>query len=83
MLSDQSKRVAAQAKLLYEERYREHLENSHPRAFVCIEPESGEFFVGGTFDDAVNQAVDAFPDRLRHTLRIGHAAAIHLGAKFH
>jgi hypothetical protein len=40
---------------------------------------SGNFFVGVTFDEAVNAAIDAFPDRLTHTLRIGHAAALHLG----
>jgi hypothetical protein len=83
MLSDKSKRVAAKAKLLYEERYRENLENSHHGAFVCIEPESGEFFVGETIDEAVNQAIDAYPDRLTHTLRIGHAAALHLGVMIH
>ncbi|MGM0487487.1 MAG: hypothetical protein ACQESR_12100 [Planctomycetota bacterium] len=47
--------------------------------FVCIEPESGDYFLGRTFDDAVNQAIDAHPDRLTHTLRVGHAAALHLG----
>ena len=52
---------------------------SHLGAFVCIEPESGEYFLGGTFDDAVNKAIDAHPDRLTHTLRVGHAAALHLG----
>jgi hypothetical protein len=24
-------------------------------AFVCIEPESGDYFLGRTFDDAVNR----------------------------
>ncbi len=48
-------------------------------AFVCIEPESGDYFLGKSFDDAVNQAIDAYPDRLTHTLRVGHAAALHLG----
>ncbi len=79
MLTDESKRVAERAKRLYEEEYRETLEKSHFGAFVCIEPESGEYFVGETFDDAVNQAIDAHPDRLTHTLRVGHAATFHLG----
>lgn len=46
---------------------------------MCIEPESGAHFVGKTFDDAVNQAIDAYPDRLTHTLRVGHSTALHLG----
>lgn len=79
MLSDKSKRVADKARALYQERYRAELEESNHGAFVCIEPESGEYFLGETFDDAVNKAIDAHPDRLTHTLRIGHVAALHLG----
>jgi hypothetical protein len=79
MLTGESKRVADRAKRLYEEKYRQTLETSHWGAFVCIEPKSGEYFLGETFDDAVNKAIDVHPDRLTHTLRVGHAAALHLG----
>jgi len=79
MLTGESQRVADRAKRLYEERYRQSLEESHLGAFVCIEPESGDYFLGRTFDDAVNQAIDVYPDRLTHTLRVGHPAALHLG----
>ena len=47
--------------------------------FVAIEPESGDYFIGTTFDDAVNAALDKYPGRITHTIRIGHNAAIHLG----
>ena len=47
--------------------------------YVSIEPESGEHFIGITFDDAVNAALDKYPDRVTHTIRIGHVAAVHLG----
>jgi hypothetical protein len=79
MLTGESRRVADQAKRLYEEKYRQLLEKSHLGDFVCIEPESEKYFLGATFDDAVNKAIDAYPDRLTHTLRVGHAAALHLG----
>ena len=79
MLRGETQRVADRAKRLYEEKYRQSLEEHHMGAFVCIEPESGDYFLGKTFDDAVNQAIDAYPDRLTHTLRVGHAAALHLG----
>ena len=79
MLSEKLKRVALKAKQLYEEKYRSVLEENNRGAFVCIEPESGELFLGGTFDDAVNKAIDAYPDRMTHTLRVGHEAALHLG----
>jgi hypothetical protein len=80
MLTGESRRVAEEAKRLYDAKYRPTLESSHGGAFVCIEPESGEYFLGDTFDDAVNKAIDAHPDRLTYTLRVGHAAALHLGA---
>jgi hypothetical protein len=79
MLSDASKAVAAQAKKFYAGELRESLERDHWGKYVCIEPESGDYFLGATFDDAVNQAIDVHPNRLTHTLRVGHAAALHLG----
>lgn len=79
MLSDESKLVASKAKQIYQEQLREQLESSDHGRFVCIEPESSDFFLGDTFDDAVNRAMDAHPDCLTHTLRVGHTAALHLG----
>ena len=67
------------SKQLYQEKYRYALEENNRGDFVCIEPESGEYFLGGTFDDAVNKTIDAYPDRMTHTLRVGHKAALHLG----
>jgi hypothetical protein len=79
MLSDESKRVAMEAKRLFEQKYRANLEKSNLGEFVCIEPDSQSFFLGQTFDEAVNKAIDAYPGRLTHTIRIGHDAALHLG----
>jgi hypothetical protein len=78
MLSNESKRIASESKKRYEQ-LREKLESSDLGKFICIEPKSGEYFIGDTFDDAVNKAIDKHPDRLTHTLRIGHFAALHLG----
>lgn len=79
MISEESKVTAQTARKIYESRLRQQLERDYPDRFVCIEPSSGNHFIGETFDDAVNAAIDAFPDRLTHTLRIGHSAAFHLG----
>jgi hypothetical protein len=80
MISEKSKAVAEEARRIYESQLREELEREHPGDYACIEPISGRYFLGNTFDQAVNRAIDAFPDRLTHTLRIGHPAALHLGA---
>ena len=79
MISDESKVAAQKARKFYESQLRQQLEREYPDRYVCIEPLSGNHFIGETFDDAVNAAIDAFPDRLTHTLRIGHSAALHLG----
>jgi len=79
MLSNKSKQIAIKSKKLYDEQLREKLEASDHGKFVCVEPQSGEYFVGETFDDAVNKAIDAYPNRLTHTLRVGHSATLHLG----
>ena len=80
MISDESKAVAVNARRFYDSQLRGELEQKHLGRYVCIEPVSGSYFLGDTFDQAVNSAIDAFPKRLTHTLRIGHPAALHLGA---
>ena len=78
MVSEHSKSVIAAAKELYAH-HRESLEKQHRNRYVAIEPESGDFFLGDTFDEAVEAAVKAHPDRITHTIRIGHDVAFHIG----
>lgn len=80
MISEESEAVAEKARGIYESQLREKLEQKYSGKYACIEPVSGRYFLGDTFDQAVNAAIDAFPERLTHTLRIGHSAALHLGA---
>jgi hypothetical protein len=79
VISEESKAVAENARRIYESQLREELEQKHSGRYACIEPVSGSYFLGDTFDQAVNAAIDVFPNRLTHTLRIGHPAALHLG----
>ena len=79
MMSNEKKLVSAKAKQLYESRFREGLEHAVSGRYVSIEPESGDHFLGNTFDEAVNAALEKYPDRLTHTIRVGHRAALHLG----
>ncbi len=55
------------------------LEISHLNQFVAIEPISGEYFLGETLSDAIGASRNKYPQRLVHTFRIGHRAAIHFG----
>jgi hypothetical protein len=79
MVSAETKSVIERARQFYALQLQAELEAEHMNRFVAIEPESGEYFVADTFDDAVKSARTKYPSRLCHTLRIGHRAAFHLG----
>ena len=80
MVSEHSLAVAKKAKIVYEERLRADLELKHRDKFVAIEPDSGDFFIGSTYSESVMAAREAHPDRISFVIRVGHDAAIHLGA---
>jgi hypothetical protein len=79
MISAQTQSVAERAKTIYRERLQPELEARHPGQFVAIEPTSGRHFLADSFGAAVAEARAAFPDRLAFVIRVGHAAALHLG----
>jgi hypothetical protein len=79
MVSADTKSVIERAKRIYAGRLQTALESQHRDRFVAIEPESGDYFLGDTFDEAVKSAGAKYPSRLSHTIRIGHRAAFHLG----
>jgi hypothetical protein len=79
MISAESRAVIDRAKQIYAKQLQPVLEKEHQDRFIAIEPESGEYFLGDTFDEAVQAARTKFPTRLSHTIKIGHRAAFHLG----
>jgi len=79
MVSAETKSVIDRAKQIYASQLQSDLERAHMDRFVAIEPESGEYFLGDTFDEAVKSARTKYPTRLSHTIRIGHRAAFHIG----
>ena len=79
MVSPETITIVERAKQIYAERLRVELEANHTNRFVAIEPESGTYFLGDTFDAAVKSARTSFPTRLSHTIHIGHAAAFQIG----
>ena len=79
MVSAETKSVIARAKEIYAGRLQADLESRCRDRFVAIEPESGEYFLGDTFDEAVRSARTRYPTRLSHTIKIGNNAAFHVG----
>ena len=72
--------VARKAQAIYERDLRHKLEATDLNAFVAIEPESGEYFLGRTLSEAAQAARSAFPNRKTFTLRVGHTSTVHIGA---
>lgn len=70
--------VSAAARPIFES-LKSKLEAEHLNRFVAIEPISGEYFVADTMSEAIGHPRKKYPDRLVHTFRIGHAAAVHFG----
>ena len=79
MVSAETKSVIDRAKQIYVNQLQTDLESQHMDQFVAIEPESGEYFLANTFDEAVKSARTKYLSRLSHTIRIGHRTAFHLG----
>lgn len=67
------------AEQIYATRLRSVLEPGHVDEFVAIEPQSGEYFLGKTLNEATQAARQSYPDRWTHAMRVGHRAALHLG----
>jgi len=67
------------AEEVYATKMRAVLEPDHIDEFVAIEPESGDYFLGNTLNEAAAAARRAYPDRLTHVMRVGHKAALHFG----
>lgn len=79
MIAADTKVIIERAKRFYADKLQALLEAQHHNQFVAIEPESGDYFLGPTFDEAVKMARAKHPDRISHTIRIGYRAAFHVG----
>ena len=77
---ESSQSLPDRAKAFFEARLRKALEAEHQGKYVAIEPDSHDYFVADTFSDAIRASRSTHPDKLAFVSRIGHQAAIHLGA---
>ncbi|MDA0835173.1 MAG: hypothetical protein O2955_01535 [Planctomycetota bacterium] len=80
MATELTQDIARRAKAIYESKWRKQLEDDHRDKYIAIEPDAGEFFLGDSFGEAVQNARRVYPDRITFVIRVGHEAAIHMGA---
>ena len=79
MISEKAADVARRATAIYEETLRRDPEATNLHAYVAIEPDSGDHFLGETLSEAIQGSRKAHPDRLAFGIRVGHTAAVHIG----
>ncbi len=79
MSNAELQQLAEAGQRIYESRLQSQLERSHPNAFVAIEPESGDYFLGKTLTDAMTDARKAHPQLKAFAIRVGHKCAIEIG----
>ena len=79
MVAPESLEVARRGQDFYERQLRARLEATHRGSFVSIEPDSGDFFLGRTLEEAITTARRSHPDRLSYTCRIGFPTAVEIG----
>jgi hypothetical protein len=79
MLSEESRSVSSRAKAIYIRHLKADLEVKCHGQFVAIEPDSGDYSVANSLDEAVKLAELAHPSKLTYSIRIGHAAVVHIG----
>jgi hypothetical protein len=72
--------LARLSEQFYERHLKAALEEAHLHEFVAIDPDSGAYFLGRTLSEAAQAFRNAQPGRQGFVMRIGHRAAVHLGA---
>jgi hypothetical protein len=65
------KQVAQKGEQIYQEKLKPILEPKENGKFVTIEVNSGEYFLGDSLLEALQQARQKYPDRLFHKKGIG------------
>ena len=78
MISETTRSVIDQAKCIYNAQ-KKAWEASHNGEYVSIEPQSGEYFFAASFDAAVRAPRTKYPERLSHTMKVGHDAVFFIG----
>ena len=79
MIDSEMNQFVRRAEEIYASKLRAMLEPDHLDQYVAIEPDSGDYFLGQTLNEATIAARKAYPDRLTHAMRVGHRAALHFG----
>lgn len=79
MLSEKQERFVEAAKTVYEEQLRDRLERKHFGEVIAVEPESGDYALGETLDEADRVCRERFGVKPVHVFRVGGGGAMKVG----
>ena len=71
--------LTKQAKQIYSTRLRAPLEPNQRGMFVAIEPKSGDYYLGRSLSEAIQNARETHPNRRPFVMRVGERTAIQFG----
>ena len=67
--------LARRGQAVYDQELRAALEPRHHGRFVAIEPDTKQYWIGATVEEACRQACAALPGKFFHLIRIGSPTA--------
>ncbi len=70
--------LASKARKIYHERLKDNLEAKSRGQFVAIEADSGDYFLGSTPLEAVDNGKRRYPKKIFHVMKVGYKAAFML-----
>jgi hypothetical protein len=81
MVSPELEAIARRAEQIYDERLRAQLEPTHRGWIVAIEPDSGDYFLGRTLEEASAALEKVHPSKvhLSYALRVGFPSVYEIG----
>jgi len=76
MAENNHKALAAKARKIYNDRLKGSLETCCRGQFVAVEVDSGDYFLGPTPLEAINNGKSKYPEKSFHVMKVGYKAAV-------
>lgn len=80
MASQETIDLVNRGRAVYDAKLKTNLEATNLGDFVAVEPDSGDYFLGKTLSEAIQAARAVHTDRFPVVFRVGHKAAVEIGA---
>ena len=79
MITPEDEDVIRRGKSIYEQRLRKRLETEHRGEYLVIDPDTEEYYLGRTPEEAMKAALAVHPDHLTYAVRVGYDVSAVIG----